>query len=160
MTRPFDIDKVCENCFYNPRSHSFYNLSENDEEVYFYSCPSNARYYYDAEGIYKHMRLEIEKIKKPWIWIIDCNNYGLKHLRYPSVGLKIVEFLDSFLSNKLNQIIIINQTMSFKVAINYIWKMIPENIRKKIIFDKSNYFANLLQIDEKLSLYEESITYS
>jgi hypothetical protein len=160
MNRPFDIDTVCDKCFYNPRSHSFHKLSENAAEIYYYSCPSYAEYYYDADGIYKHMRLEIEILQKPWVWIIDCNNYGLKHLMYPSVGLKIVEFLDSYLSNKLNQIIIINQTMSFKVALKYVWKLIPTNIRKKITFDKNNCFAKLLQIDEKLSLYEESIIYS
>lgn len=160
MNRPFDIDKVCDKCFYNPRSHSFHKLSENDEEIYYYSCPSREHYYNDADGIYKHMRLEIQFLQKPWVWIIDCNNYGLKHLRYPSVGLKIVEFLDSYLSKGLRKIIIVNQTMSFKVALNYVWKLIPTNIKKIIIFDKNNNFAQLLQIDEKLLLYEESITYS
>jgi len=160
MFRPFDIDIVCEKCFYNPRSHSFHKLSENDEEVYFYSCPSYAKYYDDAEGIHKHMRLEIEKIHKPWIWIIDCNNYGLKHLIHPSVGMKIIEILDSYSSRKLKRIIIVNQTLSFALALNCLWKFIPENIKKKITFDKNNNFAKLLRMDENLLSYEKSITYS
>jgi hypothetical protein len=155
----FDINNDCDSCFYDPQSHSFHKLHENNAEIYYYTCPAKAKQYYDADGIYKHMRLEIKRIQKNWVWIIDGDNYGIKHLMYPSVGNKIVEILDSSLSDNLIQIIIINETTSLNLALRYIWKSIPKSIRKLLLFDKSKSFSELLKLDEKLSLLEYDITY-
>ena len=157
--RDFNIYTDCDRCFYDPQSHSFHKLHENNTEIYYYTCPSKARHYYDADGIYKHMFLEMKDIQKKWIWIIDGDDYGIKHLRYPSVGTKIVELLDSCLSDNLIQIIIINETTCLNLALKYIWKSIPKNIRKKFIFDKTKSFSELLKIDEKLSILEFNITH-
>ena len=59
----FDIETTCEKCFYNPTAHSFHKMSENESEVYFYTCHARSKYYDDSEGFAKHMKLEIEKIK-------------------------------------------------------------------------------------------------
>ena len=93
------------------------------------------------------------------IHTLDGDDYGVKHLLYPSVGSKIVEFLDSYLSDNLIQIIIINETTCLNLALKYIWKSIPKNIRKKFIFDKTKSFSELLKIDEKLSILEFNITH-
>ena len=153
----FDINIHCDKCFYNPQCHSFHKLNENEKEIYYYTCPSLAKNYNDADGIYRHMCLEIKKIHKPWIWVFDCYDYGLKHLICYKVGLKLIQLLNSDLSNKLIQIIIINETFMFKLGFKYIWIKLPEQIKDIIIFDTNKSFSQLLKIDEKLSILEYNI---
>jgi len=157
---PFNIETTCEKCFYNPNAHSFHKLSESYEEVYFYTCHAKSTYYNDDEGFVKHMRLELDKIVyKNWIWIFDGLHFGFKHLRAPKVGLKIVTFLDSFYSRKLQKIIIINENTPFRFMIYAIWRYIPDYIKKKIIFDRNEGFSKLLNVDEKLYLLERRLTH-
>ena len=161
----FDIKTTCEKCFYNPNSHSFHLLSINKtlSEAYFYSCIGKSKYYNDDddEGFVKHMQIEISKIKtKTWVWVFDGAQFGFKHLASPSFGMKIVNFLDSFNSKNLQKIIIINQNnIPFKIMLNTIWHCIPQYIRKKIVFDKNKLFSKLLNIDDKLYLLEEKLTF-
>jgi hypothetical protein len=104
------------------------------------------------------MRLELEKISyKNRIWIFDGLHFGFKHLRAPTVGLKIIRFLDSFYSKNLQKIIIINENAPFKFMISAIWYYTPDYIRKKIVFDRNKGFAKLLNIDDKLYLLERKI---
>ena len=72
MNSSFDINNICEKCYYDPKSHSFHNFKENYNEVYFYTCHADAKNFNDVEGISKCIRLELDKINKEWIWIYDC----------------------------------------------------------------------------------------
>jgi len=158
----FDITTTCEKCFYNPNSHSFHLLSINQKlnEAYFYTCHARCRYYNDDEGFIKHMRLEIKKIRDiNWTWILDGTQFGFKHLCTPTFGIKIIDFLDSFYSNKLQKIIVINENVPFKIMLNTIWYYIPKYIRNKFVFDKNRMFSKLLDVDEKLYLLEKKLTF-
>jgi hypothetical protein len=157
---PFNIETTCAECFYNPNSHSFHKLSENYDDVYFYTCHAKTNYSNDGEEFVKHMRLEIEKIKnKNWIWIVDGLYFMFKHLRTPKFGMKIINFLDGFCSINLQKIIIINENTPFKIMLSAIWRYIPEYIQKKFIFDKTKMFSELLNIDDKLYLLEKKLTF-
>lgn len=156
----FDIETTCEKCFYNPTAHSFHKMSENESEVYFYTCHARSKYYDDSEGFAKHMKLEIEKIKnKKWMWILDGAQFGFKHLCAPTFGMKVINALDSFYSIKLQKIIVINENTPFRIMLNAIWRYIPKYIQTKFVFDKNKMFSKLLKVDDKLHLLETKLTF-
>lgn len=155
--RLFDIEITCEKCFYEPNSHSFHILSENSEEVYFYTCHVKTK---KDEGFVKHMSVEIQKIKnKNWVWILDGELFEFKHLFCPKIGLKINNFLTTNLCSKLQNIIIVNQNIPFKMMLFSIWRYIPNNIRKNIIIDTNKTFSELLKIDDKLDILKSKLAY-
>ena len=159
MSINFNIEEVCEKCYFDPLSHSFHLLSENDDECYFYTCPANAKCYDDAEGIIKHMKIELKKKNKPWIWIFDCAGYGLKHLSSPSVGKNIAEFLNSDESILLKNIIVINESITSKIMFNTFWYLLEKRIQDVIVFDRTKEFVNILDYEEKLTILEMSLMY-
>ena len=159
MNINFNIEEVCEKCYYDPLSHSFHLLSENEAECYFYTCPANAKCYDDAEGIIKHMKIELKKKNKPWIWIFDCVGYGLKHLASPSVGKNIAEFLNSDESILLQNIIVVNESITSRIMFNTFWYLLEKRIRDIIVFDTTKEFVKILDYEEKLSMLEMSLIY-
>ena len=159
MDKNVNIAETCEKCFYDPRSHSFHLLTENEFEKYYYTCPASAKEYDDAEGIIKHMCLELKNLNKHWIWIFDCAGFGLKHLYARQVGYKIVEFLNSTESFNLKNLIIINQNMTSKIMINTFWYLLDKNVTDKFIFDNKREFVKILDYDQRLSIIQQSLLY-
>jgi len=132
------MNKICEKCLKDPQAHSFQLLKGDSYECYYYTCPANATHYDDAEGIINHMRIELNKINKPWIWIFDCQDYGLKHLAAANVGFKIANFLNSDESIGLEKIIVINESTTSKIMFNTFWYLLDKKITDIIIYDKLN----------------------
>jgi hypothetical protein len=160
MTPNFNIEEVCEKCYYDPRSHSFHLLTENDFEKYYYTCPAMAKHYDDAEGIIKHMYLELNNLNKPWIWIFDCAGFGLKHLCATQVAHKIIEFLNKTNESfNLKHLIIVNQNFTSNIMINILWYLLDKRVINKFIFDKKKQFVKVLDYDDRLSTIQESLLY-
>jgi len=151
-----NLPENCNYCQYN-NQHSFHKLNEDNAAVYFYTCHSKTKSY---DGFIDHMIIELAKVKnKKWIWIFDSVLFKFKHFINKKFGIQLLDFLNNYFDTELDQIIIINQTISFKMLLTSIWYYIPKHIKNKIIFDKNNMFSSLLQIDDKLSNLEERLFY-
>jgi hypothetical protein len=150
----YNFQENCNYCQYN-NQHSFHKLNEDNAAVYFYTCHSKTKSY---DGFIDHMIIELLKVKnKKWIWIFDSLLFGLKHFINKTFGIQLLDFLNNYIHIELDQIIIINQTISFRMLLTSIWYCLPKHIKDKIIFDKNNMFSSLLQIDDKLSNLEDRL---
>ena len=150
----------CYECKFNPNYHSFHYLAENNEEIYYYTCPVDSINYNDPDGFIKHVHIELQNSQKPWIWIIDLDCFGLKLARYNNMHNTILKIIDLYSRISLKKVIIINQTFYSRCIINYSWySSLPKNIKYIIIFDKNNYFSTLLNIDEKLNALQLQLTF-
>jgi len=138
---------VCNQCYYEADAHSFCLISETEYEKYYYYCPVDEKYYYDADSIETHILLEIDiNCTKPWILIFDSSGYGLKHLWHHRVRKTVYNLLSSYLFENLKNIIIINPSMIFKSILNTNWYFIPIEFRNKIKHDDLNKnFAKMIQ---------------
>ena len=103
---------MCQICFDEPGSHSFYFLKSEDEVNYYYTCPAMATKYWDKEGIINHYE-EILDLNgnKPWIWVFDSKDFGLKHSLQTSVAFGILQILKDKYGQYLKEIQIINPTI-------------------------------------------------
>jgi hypothetical protein len=140
-----DEEECCKECYYSPLSHSFKLISNNGDEDYFYCCPSAGKKYDDEISIEQHILIELNKINKPYILIIDAQAFRLRHTAYVDIIMKLMH---TWRSLQLKHIVIINRNLIFRMKVNYIWSSIPTYIRKKIIIDWTDSFANLLAINE------------
>ena len=148
------LNDKCKHCYFSRNTHSFHKLKENNEAVYFYTCYSKNK---ETEGFTEHMRLELTKLKRKWIWIFDGLLFKFRYFYNISMAKSIINILSSNLCENLETIIIINQNLSFRIMILFIWRYIPRFIKNKIIFDKNKSFSNLLELDESLNILETEL---
>ena len=151
--------EVCQDCKYTPNYHSFHLLTENDEELYYYSCPAETKYYNDPDGLYNHIQLILTTISKPWIWVFNAAAYNIKHATCFTLNSRLLQLVSEYSGLKLKKIIIINQSFTMKMLVNFSWCYIPQRIKDKVVFDYRKHFAKLLLIDQKLAILHERLTY-
>ena len=141
----------CEVCQRAPSGnvHSFYPVSENKEEIYYFSFLIKSECNY-VNNIIHHITTELKGKTKRWIWIINCACFGLKHLSRLELNSIMCKFLSNDICENLSHIIIMNQTFTFKLLVKSLWYSIPSYIKKKVIFDTKKDFFNLIDLNQEL----------
>jgi hypothetical protein len=101
---------VCPLCEKMPSSHSLIKLFEKKGIIYYYTCPSQAILYYDANSIINHydgVFSEIPK-NKEWIWLCDGLDFDFKHAMQLNVAIELVKLISVKFNKNLKKIIVIN----------------------------------------------------
>ena len=125
---------ICPLCKLQPLSHSLTKISEKNDIIYYYTCPSQAILYYDVESILNHydgVLSEIPKDKK-WIWIFDSSDFNLTHALQINVAIEITKLITNKFSTNLNKIIIINPTFYITMTYNVVMPFLNETIKNII----------------------------
>ena len=52
----------CPLCRIDPSNHSLTKIKENENIIYYYSCPSQAKLYFDTNGIINHYNVILSEI--------------------------------------------------------------------------------------------------
>jgi hypothetical protein len=122
---------ICPLCSIDPLSHSLSELFEKNDIIYYYTCPSKAKMYFDALGISNHYDGALSEIpeNKKWIWIFDGTEFGLKHFFHLEVAIELAKLISSKFSEKLQKIIIINPNFYIKSVYNIIYPFLNEKIK-------------------------------
>jgi hypothetical protein len=140
---------VCPLCTIDPSNHSLIKVNETELAIIFYSCPSQAKLYFDCEGIINHydgMLSEIPKNKK-WIWIFDSSGFNFNHFMQINVGIQLAKLITNKFSDNLLNIIIINPTIYISLTYNALKPFLSNKINQLIIFDnKHKNFNQILTV--------------
>ena len=103
---------MCQICFDEPGSHSFYLLKTEENVNVYYTCPAEATKYWDTQGILQHYE-EVLTLngQNPWVWIFDSQDFGINHSMQINVALGIVRMLKAKYGQYLQEIRIVNPTI-------------------------------------------------
>jgi hypothetical protein len=137
---------ICPLCTIDPSNHSLVKLKENDKLVIFYSCPSQAKLYFDCQGIINHYNGILSEIpeNKKWIWIFDSLEFNFNHFMQVNVGIQLAKLITNKFSNNLLNIIIINPTIYTSLTYNAVKPFLSDKINKLIIFNSK--YKNINEI--------------
>jgi len=116
---------ICPFCQILPSSHSLKQVFERNGVLYYYTCPSQARMYYDAPSIihhYKGVLNEIPETQK-WVWIFDSEGFHLDHALQTTVAIELAKLLSTF--TNLKKIIILNPTFYVKATYHLVRPFLP-----------------------------------
>ena len=85
---------ICPICQLKPSSHSLINVLETTELIYYYTCPAQAKLYYDVPGIINHYDGVLSEMpeNKEWIWIVDSLDFSFIHAIQISVAIALAKF--------------------------------------------------------------------
>lgn len=127
----------CPLCSIDPSNHSLVKYKEINNIMYFYSCPSQAKLYFDTEGIINHYNGTLSEIpkNKKWIWIFDSKDFTFKHFIQTSVAIELAKLISSKFSNNLEKIIIINPTFYISATYNILRPFLNQHIVNTVIFN-------------------------
>ena len=136
---------ICPLCYIDPSNHSLIKYKETNNIVYYYSCPSEAKLYFDCEGIINHydgILSEMPKDKK-WIWIFDSEGFDLKHAMEVQTGIGIAKLITGKYGNNLQEIKIINPTWHIKTMMTAVWPFLNDRTKQKINIMKDRVYSVL-----------------
>lgn len=127
----------CPKCKIDPMSHSLKKLGEKFNIEYYYTCPAEAKLYYDEEGIYNHYNGVLSDIpqENKWVWIFDSSGFGLKHLMYVNIGISLSSLISTKHSHNLEKIIIINPNIYITTTYNIVKFFLSDYVKSIIDFD-------------------------
>jgi len=127
----------CPLCLIDPLNHSLNKLFENKKEIYYYSCPSKAKLYFDVNGIINHYTGELSQIPKDkeWVWIFDGTKFDFNHFIQFNVGIELAKLISTKFSNNLKKIIIINPTIYISSTYIIIKPFLNEKVKNLIEFN-------------------------
>jgi len=145
----------CPFCCLNPLSHSLTKLAEINDTIYFYTCPSQAILYFDADSIIKHYDGVFSEIPndKNWVWIFDSFQFNFKHFMQFKVGIELAKLISNKYSENLQKIVIINST----IYVSSIYKIITPFLNEKVkrIIDFNNIYKTSYDVLSNLSNTEK-----
>jgi hypothetical protein len=131
---------VCPLCKLVPFSHSLTKLSEKNGIVYYYTCPAQAKLYYDVEGILNHYEGVLSEIpeNKEWVWIFDSLGFSLVHALQINVAIELAKLISNKFSKNLKKIIIMNPTVYITTTHKLIMPFLNETIKNSIEISYDN----------------------
>ena len=120
----------CPFCTLDPLSHSLIEITEFNNTLYYYTCPSKAKLYFDVKSIINHYDGVLSEIpeNKHWVWVFDSTDFNMKHFLQISVGIELAKLISTKFSNNLQKIIIINPNM----YILYVYRLVKPFLNKKL----------------------------
>lgn len=121
---------TCPFCTLDPLSHSLMEITESNNTLYYYTCPSKAKLYFDAKSILNHYDGVLSEIpeNKQWVWIFDSADFNMKHFLQIEVGIELAKLISSKFSENLQKIIIINPNIYISSVYNLIHPFMNEKL--------------------------------
>jgi hypothetical protein len=123
----------CDICDKLPNAHSFRVIcntifKDNNTISVYYTKVDEAIRYDDTEGILQHYE-NLLRYDSPsdWIWIFDCDGYGLKHSMEIKTAIGIAKIINKSLG--LRRILVINSNF----LINMMFKTVKIFLNNQLI---------------------------
>lgn len=125
---------TCPFCALDPLSHSLMEITEYDNTLYYYTCPSKAKLYFDAKSILHHYNGVLSEIpeNKHWVWIFDSADFNMAHFLQIEVGIELAKLISSKFSGNLQKIIIINPNIYISSVYSLVYPFMNEKLRSII----------------------------
>lgn len=133
------MHKICDTCKEDFTAHSF-NLITNTLEggPIFYTKISNASKYDDTDGIVRHCTNYLAHVNptENWCWIIDFEDFGLKHTLGINTGIQLSKLINKI--GKLKYLFVVNINGFVEQMLKMIKLSLNKEYHKCIIILRNN----------------------
>ena len=140
----------CPLCLIDPLSHSLTEFLHKDDILYYYTCPSKAKLYFDTNSIIHHYNGVLSDIpkNKRWVWVFDGFEFDFKHFSQIQVAIELAKLISTKFSHNLKKIIIINPTLYISSIYNIITPFLSDKIK------------SIIEINHKYKTIDEFFQYN
>ena len=145
---PF-VCKICEKC---PTSHSLVKFDENEEQIIYYTCPSNATNN-NTNGIVAHYDGVLGELGgKKWIWILDLKGFKMQNFIEIGNGVALAKLISEKYSDHLQKIIVVNPNSFTSAIFNLVNPFLNQKVRNIVVFSRQPFQMVEKRIPEKSEL--------
>jgi hypothetical protein len=123
----------CPTCKFEPGSHSLKRLTDEDGIAVFYTCPAEAKKYWDLQGIIDHYDGTLGDYKGPWVWIFDAAGFSWSHALQFDVAMGIARLITQKYSGTLEAIRIINPSPLVHFIRRLIWPVLNKKLKALLV---------------------------
>jgi hypothetical protein len=125
------MNKYCKKCSVDPDSHSFKKVGERGGKSIYYTKPGSSKLYKDKDGFIEHVDNILSCNKKPWICIVDGDDFDVRHATEFDIGRAIIDLICTKYYHNMAEIIVINPTWHIEGALHFAELLLtPEMISK------------------------------
>lgn len=151
------MENICKICAKEPGSHSFTYLCRTQKpdlfEYVFYTCIGDAKKYNDADGIITHYSGLLNKMNPDkWIWVFNCDGFGLKHYTEINTITKLAHLIKSF--GRVEAIYLVNAPGLLNLVLKMVQPILDKETFGRIKIVKSHEILEeiLLEKNDKTKL--------
>ena len=144
-----DENYECKVCKYNMYSHSFVNIKEINDTIYYHTIVSEIMQHRNNEidEFLDHVCGVLLKNQSKWIWIMDFSGFSSYNMIRNRILKRILDLIHDIYGKNMEQMIILYPSWHIKWGSVLLKKNIAKHIQDKIIFDYKNMFNNIIKIE-------------
>jgi len=134
----------CPLCLIDPLNHSLSLVLEKEDVLYYYTCASKAKLYFDTVSINNHYNGILSEISenKQWVWIFDGIDFNFNHALQIQVAIELSKLISSKFSEKLKKIIVINPGFYILSIYNIIYPFLNNKMKSILEIDYQSKTVN------------------
>jgi len=123
----------CSACRADPATHSF-SLIRGPHSIV-YTSFAKVKDYSNSEAILAHMRGTLEPIGSgSWVWVIDCDQFALKHAMSISSLLAIARFMRDTYASQISAMYILNSGTLLQGTIRQIIPLFDSTFTQRLTY--------------------------
>lgn len=129
----------CVKCLKKSDYHSFKKFGVLQDKSIFYTAPAKTDDYNEDGTKLANIKIHVKEdtLNKPWIWVLDCKNMGLKNYTEMSFNIGLLQLLNE--TKTLDRVLVINPNIWIRTTIGFLQTFYNSPILTKIQYlDGSN----------------------
>ena len=116
-------------------THSFSHVTTWGTTHVYYTSFAKVKDYNNSEAILAHIREALAPIgEAPWLWVIDCDAFAMKHAMALGALLAIARFMRDNYANQLVGIYILNTSSLLQGTIRHIMPIFDASFQRKLTY--------------------------
>lgn len=141
----------CSICITQPDAHSFLSLGKTPLGVtVLYTCPAKAKHFVNNHTFLSFFEQHLEDVEgKPWVWVFDCQQMGMKHMTSLEVTRGMIDILQKKHAQNLQGLYIVHETSFFRSLFSMVLPFLKKETRTRIGILSSNTFESLVELEKR-----------
>jgi hypothetical protein len=136
----------CPKCLVKPGYHNFVKFGIlGNKDVLIYTAPAKTEDFNGDGTKLANIKIHMDELEYPWIWVLDCNNMELKHYTEISFNIGLLGLLSA--DKNLSEVWILRPNIWIRTTISFLQTFYTSKILSNI-----RYFEGTkLELFESLS---------
>ena len=129
------MSTACAACKVDSLTHSFTHVTKWGANHVFYTSFAKLKDYSNSGAILAHIRGALAPIgTEPWLWIVDCDAFGMKHAMALSALMTIAKFMRDNYANQLVGMYVLNTSTLLQTTISHIMPLFDASFQRKLTY--------------------------
>ena len=140
----------CSACVADRFTHSFSHVTQWGAHHIYYTSFAKLKDYSNSEAILAHIRGALMPIgEEPWLWVIDCDSFGMKHAMSLRALMAIARFMRDTYATQLVGMYVLNSSSLLQGTITHIMPMFDASFQRKLTYLSGSALQLMTELEQR-----------